>query len=329
MKKALFLLIGFLTLVLAMSVNAQEDLAATLEVLSAGVTVQRVNTNNPIRVNVEAIVGVGDIIRTDDTGRARITFFADGTDTELLPNTEYRLEQFTGNESNFTLSANIIAGQTRQRLGRILDANSTYTIRTPGMALAARGTTFDIRVEESGRSAMLVAEGIVTAQADDESADVSQEFGVRAESEAGLSDVVLASSFAELDAALDGCVAAISSFDDTRINVRVGPSIDLPRIGTIAADEIALFLGTIVDGNWYRIEFRDNFGWVFSSTAEIATNCAGLRIFDAGQVEDLTRYSSIGDVIELDLSAPLSTPQTPDELDEDAQEEANIQDSTE
>src|SRR5512134_17597 len=84
--------------------SAQDEYAATLEVLNAGVEVQRVNTVNPIAVEVEAIVGVGDIIRTDDTGQARITFFADGTDATLEPNTEYRIVKFQADDQDFQLT---------------------------------------------------------------------------------------------------------------------------------------------------------------------------------------------------------------------------------
>jgi hypothetical protein len=308
MKKALALLIGVLTLLLASTIQAQNDLAATLEVLAGGVTVQRINTSNPISVNVEAIVGVGDIIRTDATGRARITFFADGTDTELHPNTEYLIEEFTGNDNSFTLLATVLVGQTQQRLGRIIDANSSYTIRTPGMALAARGTTFAIRVEENGRSAMLVSSGLVGAESESTDAEIGADYGIRASDEEGLSDVVRAVTFAELDAALDGCPAVVSSFDDMRLNVRVGPSITYPRVGTIAPEEITLFMGTVPDGDWYRIAFRDNFGWILSTDADVLADCAGLRVFEINHVEDPSLYSFIGDSIEIDLNAPIVTP---------------------
>jgi len=293
--------------------HAQEELAATLEVLNAGVTVQRVGTSNPIEVSVEAIVGVGDIIRTDDTGQARITFFADGTDTELLPNTEYRIEQFEGNDEQFNLSVSVLAGQTLQRLSRIVDANSSYDVNTPAMALAARGTTFEIRVENSGRSAMLVSEGVVEA---DDTAEVPAEFGIRAAENSGLSDVVRASSFDELDAALDGCSVTVTTSDDTRINVRLGPSLDQPRVGTIAADEIDTFIGVSSSGGWYRIEFRDGFGWILSSSADVTNACAGLRVFEDLQTENPDLYSFIGDPIELELTPEPTPPADTDDTND-------------
>lgn len=279
--------------------QTSNELAAVLEVLEPGVTVQRVNTNNPIAVNVEAIVGVGDVIRTDASGRARITFFADGTDTELLPNTEYRIETFEGNDDEFRLSVSVLAGQTVQRLSRIIDTNSSYDIHTPAMQLAARGTTFAIRVENNGRSGMIVSEGTVTASADESTADVPVGFGVRATSREGLSDVVPATSFEELDAALDGCQIAINVIDDVRFNVRVSPSLEAQRVGTVDPAEVEVVIGVNQSGGWYRIPFRGGYGWFLSSTAEVTSNCAGLRVFPDDQLEDISLYDTIGDPIEL------------------------------
>lgn len=295
-------------LLTSMLVSAQNELAATLEVLNPGVEVQRFNTSNPIAVQVEAIVGVGDIIRTNETGQARITFFADGTDATLEPNTEYRIVKFEGNDEDFQLTVEALAGQTTHRLNRALGASSSYDVQTPSMTLAARGTVFTIRVEENGRAAMLVREGTVDAKAADNNADVPPDFGIRASVAGPLSDVVRATNFAELDAALDGCDVTVTTPDDVRLNVRIGPAVAQPRVGTIAADEISTFLGISESGSWYRIAFRGGFGWILSSSRDINADCAGLRVFADTQVENVELYELIGDPIEIEApSLPEAT----------------------
>lgn len=294
MKRCLFRLWFAVFLAFSLfSAAAQNELAATLEVLASGVDVLRVNTVNWIEVEIEAIVGVGDQIRTDATGRARITFFVDGVDTELLPNTQYRIGRFEGSEDSFTIEAEVIIGQTTQRLNRLLDANSKYEIDTPGMSMGARGTAFAVRVEENGRSAMLVSDGNVAAANDSETADVPPGFGIRAQSDQALSEVVQATTFAELDAALDGCGASLTAPDDVSLNVRLGPSREFEKVGTIEPAEIAVLIGTVQSGGWYRIAFRGGFGWILSSTANISEDCAGLRIFpeDHGP-EDITLFDA-------------------------------------
>lgn len=270
---------------------AQMNLAATMEVLDPTVMVQRVDTANAIEVKVEAIVGVGDTITTGESGRARITFFSDGTSTELEPNTSYRIEEFSEEGESFTLKVTVIAGQTIQQLGRILDSNSAYEVETPGMTMSARGTVFAIRVEDTGRSAMLVSEGTVDASNQDESAEVPTDFGIRAEQGGALSDVIKASTFEQLDAGLDGCPIAVTTPDDVSINLRLGPSLDAPLVGYISASEITVAMGTNSSGDWYRIHFGDSFAWFLSSTASVESDCAGLREFPDTYSEDSSSYS--------------------------------------
>jgi hypothetical protein len=280
--------------------DSPAELAATLEVLSPTVEVRRVNTVNWITVNVEAIVGVGDLIRTDETGRARITFFADGVDTELLPDTEYRIDRFEGEGDSFTLSASVLLGQSLQRIERLLDANSSYDIETPGMELTVRGTQFQVRVETGGRSAALVYDGTASASQQANTAEVPMGYGIRAAADGPLSDVVVASTFEELDAALDGCSVEVRTQDDVRLNVRIGPSLALPRAGTVAGAEIPKFMGVSESGNWYRIEFRGAFGWVLATDVTLDPGCAGLRVFPDTYQEDPTLYEELGDIISLD-----------------------------
>ncbi|MFN8376714.1 MAG: FecR domain-containing protein [Anaerolineae bacterium] len=312
--KSKLLLIVLLLLVVVPASFAQDssgELAATLEVLAPAVDVLRVNTVNWITVNVEAIVGVGDTIRTNEAGRARITFFADGTDTELLPNTEYRIVRFEGDDSSFNLTVEVVVGQTTQRLRRLVDADSSYNITTPGMALAAQGTEFAVRVEDTGRSAMLVSEGTVDSRQGEAQADVPPGFGIRASADSGLSDVVAATSFEELDSALDGCTASIQTQDDVSINVRLGAGLDFPRVGVIAPADVTLFMGVTESGSWYRINYRGGFGWILSTTAGIGRACAGLRQFPDGYgPEDVTLYTSLGETITPeDLIAPNTQPE--------------------
>jgi len=290
-----------------------------MTVQSGVVEVQRVNTDQWIPVSVEAIVGVGDSIRTDETGQALITFFQDGVDTTLEPSTEYRIEAFSGNTDTFTLSVSVLAGQTRQRFNRVLDSGSNYDVQTPGVNLVARGTVFDVRVENDGRSSMLVSEGVVGAEKETASAEVPAEFGIRAEVDGTISDVVRADNFDQLDSGLDGCSATLTTPDDVRINVRSGAALDYPIVGSVFDDEVTNLKGTTETGDWYRIDFRSGFGWVLSSSAELQGGCAGLRIFENGfGPEDVTQYEFLGDPVSLEDVQLSPTPTEPAPATEEA-----------
>ncbi len=289
-------------------VHAQEQ-AAVLQVNAPGVEVRRVNTENFLPVQVEAIVGVGDTIRTDESGQATIIFFADGTETDLLPDTEYRIQRFEADDSGFNLSVEVLAGQTIQRLNRLVDDNSSYDVQTPSMDMVARGTVFRVRVEANGRAAMLVDENQVEAQAQDSLETVGTGFGVRVARNNPLSDVVAATTFEALDAALDGCAADVPDLGDIRLNVRQGPSLDFPRVGSIAPDEIDILIGRVQNDTWYRLEFQNGFGWAQLPDLTLDSDCAGLRIFPpehGPEAADL--YENLGEnITPADLIAPTPT----------------------
>lgn len=298
-RKSIFILFILLLPVLGTLHAQSTELAATLEVLAPGVEVQRVNTANWIEVKLEAIVGVGDSIRTDETGKARITFFSDGVDTELEPNTEYRITRFDGQDTSFNIGAEVVVGQTLQRIGRLLDSNSSYDITTPSMALAARGTEFVIRVTDTGRAATLVSKGVVKADAESKTADIPPGYGIRRDEGSDLSEVVQATTFDQLDSALDGCSASINVDGDFSLNVRQGADLSFPLVGTIAPGSIDRFFGKANATPWYRIAFRGNYGWVESTSAKLVDGCAGLRLFADGYgPEDKNLYQSLGNPIQ-------------------------------
>ena len=161
---------------------------------------------------------------------------------------------------------------------------------------------------------MLVTEGNVDASSADVAVSVPPLFGIRAEVGATGSDVVRADNFEQLDAALDGCTATLSTNDDVRLNVRLGPNVEMPRVGTVDAVDVTNFLGINESGGWYRIAFRGGYGWVLSTNANIVGACAGLRTFpDQHGPEDSSLFEFIGDPIDAtQLQAPILPSPTPE-----------------
>ena len=300
LKKVLHLLILATLLAIAPGpVQAQDELAASLEVLNAGVEVQRVGTTQWVPIKVESLVGQGDAIKTDATGKAIITFFNDGTAVELEPDTEYQIVEFTGDDTTFTLRVEVLAGITRQQLGRLLDPGSSYEVLTPGASMTARGTDFSVRVEASGRSSVLTYEGLVGAEKDRTAANIAPGYGLRAEVSGSLSDVVPATTFDELDAALDGCAGAINTPADVRLNVRLGPDSSTARVGSIGPDEVNLLIGTDTTDGWYRIPYRGGYGWVSGAAMDVQITddaCTTLPVYASDHLEDAARYSLVSEL---------------------------------
>lgn len=295
MRQGTIVLALLLLLSVPGTLAAQTDLAARMEVQQEGVQVLRVNTEMALDVSTESVVGVGDTLLTDATGRATILFFPEGVSAELAPNTRVRIEQFQGSAEHFRLRLVLLSGEVQSVLSEELSDESSFVIETPLMNLSADGTAFMVGVDTQQKTRALVEEGVVQASNAQQTAAVPAGFGIRSESEERLSDVVRADNFAQLDSALDGCAIAVETDDDVSINLRVGPSQTTRLVGFATADSIDRALGTNESGGWYRVAFGEGYAWFLSTTAQVDTACAGLRVFSDRQRE----------VIEDDAALPL------------------------
>lgn len=275
--------------------TSQSERVAVLEVLQAGVEVKRAGTDQWIPVSVESIVGVGDSIRTDRTGEARITFFGTGADTELAPSTEFKIRRFDGQDDAFFISVEVLSGITRQQVRGFLDIRSSYELITPGMAMTVRGTEFAVRVEDGGRSSLITTEGAVAALAQRTTEEISAGFGVRAPVGEALSAVVPATTFDELDTALDGVAATFETTADIRLNVRIGPGVDYERVGSLEPSEITTILGTDQTSLWYRIPFREGYAWVSGELIEVKVDLNKVPRYGGDFTEDISLYTFVGD----------------------------------
>jgi hypothetical protein len=308
-----FLFLVSLIYVPAVQIKAQTndtDLVASLVRGLGVVEVKRVNTANWVAIGRETLVGVGDSIRTGVGANAQITFFSNGTVTDIEPSTEFRIDTFSGSESQYQLAVTVVVGQTTQRVFKLLDSNSSYTINSTGLELAVRGTELAVRVEPSGRSAMIVQTGAVktmnTGGASSAApAEVDAGFGVRAEHGKGLSDVVPANSFAALDTALDGCPTTLQFKDDVALNVRLGPNKSFPRVGRLDANATITLIGVTDTTHWYRTPFKGGYAWFTYSALTTGSDCALLRKFaDNYGPEDASKYQNLDSDITL---SPVAT----------------------
>jgi hypothetical protein len=311
---------AFILTVLVMGVayivsrGQEPQLIAALETLQGPVSVKRFDSQKFVAVRVESLVGVGDTIKTGPNGRALITFFTNGVETEVQSGSEFRIDEFKGNDSRFTLTVTVLVGQTTQRVTRLLDAGSSYTINSTGLEMAVRGTVFDVRVEANGRGSTIVREGAVRAASPGTTtnAEVPAGFGVRGESGQGLSEVVVATTFGELDSALDGCSGTISTFSDFRLNVRRGPGFDFVRVGNLDTNQSLQLFGETTSKQWYRIQFRGGFGWIYAPAVVLDPGCVKLREFpDDYAGEDAASYTGLDPDINLSATPdPSVTPIT-------------------
>lgn len=298
---ALLLVSATATPVLAQSDNS----VARTRVTSAGVEIQRVGTSSWVPIKVESLIGVGDSIRTTDKGRATVSFIDDVLTIDLSESSELNIEAYTGAGNTFAVHADLRSGFARFKSLRTLGADEQFEIIMPGFTTTVQQGSGSLRVESSGRSALLVtADSKMTVKGQDASTEVTANNGVRAASGGALSDVVPALTFPQLDSSLDGCPSKLSLEDDVRLNVRLGSSRTFPIIGGLPGDAAVQAMGITASGGWYRIQFKNGFGWIQSRTLPLDKACAGLRLFtDNFGPEDASLYADLTDTYDVTVTA--------------------------
>lgn len=170
------------SLVMAAPRHQSAEFAATLEIYTEGVEVKRAETEQWIAVTGRAVVAAGDSIRTDATGEAMIIWFDDGTLVELRPNTEIVINAFNGDPEGdqFVIETQVLLGQVFNNVAHLINQESRYTVVTPTMQAAVRGTIFGIDVREDAESTIAVGEGIVAVSQGENQHQVEAGFWLRA-----------------------------------------------------------------------------------------------------------------------------------------------------
>ena len=118
-KRTKFWLLALL-LIGVFSSQAQANLAAVLRVTFPGVEIRRANTERWIELQEDAIapLGIGDTLRTDESGRAYLTF-ADDIELLVMPLSTYEITQFEMTDGVLMLHATLDG----HAIGRTLDTD--------------------------------------------------------------------------------------------------------------------------------------------------------------------------------------------------------------
>ncbi|MCU1438044.1 MAG: Peptidoglycan-binding LysM [Naasia sp.] len=110
---------------------------------------------------VEESVGaeMGDVVETDDVGRAQLTY-PDGSLTRLGPDTTFRIVELSTAELQRTF-VQLDLGRTWHRVEQLVAEDSAYEVATPVGVAAVRGTEFTVECTDEPLCRIVVLEGTV------------------------------------------------------------------------------------------------------------------------------------------------------------------------
>lgn len=288
--------------------NQHQQLVAMVQVTRETVEMCRAGTQFWVPMVLESVVAEGDYIRTDDQGNAEL--FLPGSDGHVRIHSSSTLQlQHLGNANpGFDVALTLVKGDIEVDFSQSPAEFSRYEINTAHVSLVAEEAIFELRNETSGRTLIVVEEGILHMLHSTTDYVLQPGEGIIIESDGTHSGICRATSFAQLVAVVDGVPFEITSQADVQINVRIGPDLGAKRLGSIAPSEIKRVHGVSRDSLWYRIRVKGVYAWV--SVRDIAANTNGelLPFFEnsyteldpqrgSGQTENLPR-------IEVAMSRP-------------------------
>ncbi|MBI2774226.1 MAG: FecR domain-containing protein [Chloroflexi bacterium] len=141
---------------------------AVLAVLNPGVDAQRTGDPDFGPAFDGDVFATGDVVRSNDNGRAVLTFF-DGSTISVDPKSRVRVVSLTKlADGGIQLLIEQTAGRTWTSVSKLASPQSKFEIKTPSLTATVRGTAFETIIETINGVAtttIKTSEGEVVAQA--------------------------------------------------------------------------------------------------------------------------------------------------------------------
>ena len=112
----------------------------------------------------EALNGItltpGTVVKTGEGGRATIVFFGKA-ESRLDANSEVTIADAAETGESTTVQLDLGVGRMWSRVLRLLDLDSSFSVKTSSVVATVRGTAFDVRANADGSAEVSVSESVV------------------------------------------------------------------------------------------------------------------------------------------------------------------------
>lgn len=208
----------------------------------------------------------GEFLYTDETGVALVTWFYDGTESVVSPNTRLTVNEFSGtSEGPFVIDLDLEVGHIVSGLGSTAAASDgAWTLATPEFTVRLLSGQLEATVDDDGVSLVVVTEGeaeVTAGEGDPVTVGANEYF-----SSAGGAVTTLAGD--GITPTLSGACTATAN---TNLVVRMFPSENSQRLDGVPEGQV-MWVRAGTEGNlWLQIYFQTdplqadlhNFGWVY------------------------------------------------------------------
>lgn len=252
---------------------AQDDYAATLTIVQAGVSVRRAGTLAwlPVRAGAVMPLGEGDQVRTGAGARARIEFWQGG-ELLLLPYSTYQQGRLiAGSAADDRHLAGRLDGTAVHRFDAL---PAVYELALEDGVILTPARQFATWSRTGEPDAVVVHDGTLTLDTGTTRVQIDANHGWYAGEEPVRLDPPI--NAAALTAYHTGC-AGVVRINLRSLNVREGPGQGYIVIGYIPNGESVSVLGINQSSGWYRVRLNSHFGW--AETLAVRARCDDLPRF--------------------------------------------------
>ncbi len=271
----------------------QEPVRGAINIIVADLFVTPADGGEETRLIQNSILDPGETLRTDANGVALITWFYDGTESALGPDSRLTLNSFSGTSAaDFVIDIELHEGHLAGSVGALaadISEDGEWTIKTPAFTARPLRGQFELTVSPEGDTRLVVTQGrveVLVADAAPFPVDANQ-FLVGAP---GVAETLTTDGVTPSDAlvAQDVCTATAP----VNLNVRLAPNEDSRRLGGVPAGQ-TFWVRAATEGNlWLQVFYETpqddpearSYGWVYGPAVEL----------DAGTCDTLLRTALDG-----------------------------------
>ena len=255
-----------------------------INIITADVFVTPADGGDEIRLFENGVLNPGETLRTDASGTALVTWFYDGTEVALGPQSRLTLNSFSGDAGDdFALDVELHEGHLVGGVGSVAAAASDageWTIKTPTFTVRPLRGQFELSVSPEGDTRLIVTDGRVEVL-DGDAAALPVDANQYLVGAPGVAETISTDGVTPTDALVDAGICTATA--PVNLNIRLAPNEDSRRLGGIAEGQ-TLWVRAATEGDlWLQVYYETapedeeaaNFGWVYGPAVTLDDAACG------------------------------------------------------
>lgn len=165
----LFIILTMFLIFISFAENKETDVFGKVTFVAGNVIIIKMNSTTSSSLKISETILLGDTIETGKEAKVEILLTDNKTKLIILENTKVKLSSLINPEKKKQTIISIFFGSINSLVQK-LTGSSTYVIQTPNGSASVRGTEFSVSVTDTLDTSVVVTDGVVSYQKEEEGA---------------------------------------------------------------------------------------------------------------------------------------------------------------